>query len=156
MLLPLWREYGTGMFPMLDAEFALVIYDAATQGFIAARDPIGIRPLFYGYDKNGAIMFASEAINLVGLSDHIMPFPPGCYWKDGEFVRYCDIAAPHGSVIGGLGSAVAETLARRAPTPCEFVGVRDRFGKSGEFEQLLGYFGLDAAAVVEAVKKLIA
>ena len=112
VLLPLWREYGTGMFPMLDAEFALVIYDAATQGFIAARDPIGIRPLFYGYDKNGAIMFASEAINLVGLSDHIMPFPPGCYWKDGEFVRYCDIAAPHGSVIGGLGEVCAGIRAR--------------------------------------------
>ena len=43
-------------------------------------------------------------------------------------------------------------LARKNPAPCEFVGVQDRFGKSGEFEELLGYFNLDAAAIVEAVK----
>ena len=38
-------------------------------------------------------------------------------------------------------------------SPCEFVGVQDRFGKSGGFEELLGYFNLDAAAIVEAVKR---
>ena len=43
---------------------------------VAARDPIGIRPLFYGYDAEGSIMFASEAKNLVGLTDEVKPFPP--------------------------------------------------------------------------------
>lgn len=38
-------------------------------------------------------MFASEAKNLVGMCGHVMPFPPGHYYKDGEFVQYCDIAA---------------------------------------------------------------
>ena len=60
------------------------------------------------------------------------------------------------SVVGGLGSAVADVLARRHPAPCAFVGVQDVFGKSGEFEQLLGYFHLDAAAIVEAVKNVMA
>lgn len=95
VLLPLYKEYGTGMFAMLDAEYALVIYDAKRGKFIAARDPIGIRPLFYGYDETGAIMFASEAINLVGLTDKIIPFPPGYYYDGDKFVRYCDIAAVH-------------------------------------------------------------
>lgn len=95
VLLPLYKEYGTGMFAMLDAEYALVIYDSKRGKFIAARDPIGIRPLFYGYDETGAIMFASEAINLVGLTDKITPFPPGCYYDGDKFVRYCDIAAVH-------------------------------------------------------------
>ena len=58
--------------------------------------------------------------------------------------------------MGGLGSAVAETLARELPTPVEFVGMRDMFGKSGEFEELMGYFALDASAIVEAVKNVIA
>ena len=49
ILLPLYREYGVDMFAMLDAEFALIIYDAQTGRYIAARDPIGIRPLYYGY-----------------------------------------------------------------------------------------------------------
>ena len=81
ILLPMYFEYGTGMFQMLDAEFACVIYDGRTGEFIAARDPIGIRPLYYGYDRNGVIMFASEPKNLVGLTDRIIPFPPGHYFK---------------------------------------------------------------------------
>ncbi|MBP3616737.1 MAG: asparagine synthase B [Lachnospiraceae bacterium] len=92
ILLPLYREYGTDMFAMLDAEFACIIYDGGTGEFIAARDPIGIRPLYYGYDKAGVILFASEAKNLVGLADKIMPFPPGHYYKGGEFACYSDIA----------------------------------------------------------------
>lgn len=91
VLLPLYREYGTEMFAMLDAEFALILYDGETKEYIAARDPIGIRPLYYGYDSAGTILFASEAKNLVGLAEHIMPFPPGHYYKNGEFICYCDI-----------------------------------------------------------------
>ncbi|MBQ2032045.1 MAG: asparagine synthase (glutamine-hydrolyzing), partial [Lachnospiraceae bacterium] len=93
ILLPMYRVYGTEMFSKLDAEFACVIYDGRTNEFIAARDPIGIRPLYYGTDKNGTVVFASEPKNLTGLCEHILPFPPGCYWKGGKFYRYCDIAA---------------------------------------------------------------
>ena len=92
ILLPLYKEYGTEMFSMLDAEFACIIYDGEAGEYIAARDPIGIRPLYYGYDKDGAIIFASEAKNLVELTDKIMPFPPGHYYKGGQFICYCDIA----------------------------------------------------------------
>ena len=92
ILLPLYKEYGTEMFAMLDAEFACIIYDGDLGEYIAARDPIGIRPLYYGYDKDGAIIFASEAKNLVELTDKIMPFPPGHYYKGGQFVCFYDIA----------------------------------------------------------------
>lgn len=92
VLLPLYREHGTKLFQMLDAEFACIIYDAQKGSLIAARDPIGIRPLYYGYDKNGTILFASEAKNLVGLVQTIAPFPPGHYYEDGRFVPYCNIA----------------------------------------------------------------
>jgi len=91
ILLPLYKEYGTDMFAMLDAEFACILYDGDTGEYIAARDPIGIRPLYYGYDEKGVILFASEAKNLVGLTDKIMPFPPGYYYKNGSFTCYCDI-----------------------------------------------------------------
>ena len=92
ILLPMYREYGVSMFDKLDAEFACVLYDGRTGEFIAARDPIGIRPLYYGYGAGGAIVFASEPKNLVGLVDKIAPFPPGHYYKDGKFVCYRDIA----------------------------------------------------------------
>ena len=92
ILLPLYREYGTDLFAMLDAEFVCIIYDGESQSFIAARDPIGIRPLYYGCDKQGAMVFASEPKNLVGLVDAVMPFPPGHYYQDGRFICYCDVA----------------------------------------------------------------
>ena len=91
ILLPLYYELGTGMFINLDAEFAMVIYDGRTKEFIAARDPIGIRPLYYGYDQAGSIVFASEPKSLLDLVDKIYPFPPGHYWKDGAFVCYRDM-----------------------------------------------------------------
>lgn len=68
----------------------------------------------------------------------------------------CAVVAEEHAVYGGLCSAVSELVAQNAPTPLEFVAVRDAFGKSGEFEELLGYFHLDAASIVEAVKKAIA
>ena len=92
VLLPLYEKYGVDMFAMLDAEYALILFDAKSGGFVAARDPIGIRPLYYGYDKADVILFASEPKSLVGLTDKIMPFPPGHYYKDGKFFCYRDIA----------------------------------------------------------------
>lgn len=92
VLLPLYREHGVDMFTMLDAEFACIIYDGESGEYIAARDPIGIRPLYYGYDAKGVILFASEPQNLLGLAaGAILPFPPGHYYKGGEFVCYSDV-----------------------------------------------------------------
>ena len=93
ILLPMYKEYGTEMFAKLDAEYACIIYDGETGEFIAARDPIGIRPLYYGYTESGAVVFASEAKNLTKACKKIMPFPPGHYYKNGEFVCYNDITA---------------------------------------------------------------
>ena len=64
ILLPLYEKYSVSMFKMLDAEFALVIYDGKKGKFIAARDPIGIRPLYYGYTKSQNIMFALSLIHI--------------------------------------------------------------------------------------------
>ena len=90
ILLPLYEKYGVGMFGMLDAEYALIIYDKNSKKLLAARDPIGIRPLFYGY-RDGGIVFASVAENLVGLCKKIMPFPPGHFYDGNRFVCYCDV-----------------------------------------------------------------
>lgn len=91
ILLPMYEKYGLEMFKMLDAEYACIIFDAKKNQLIAARDPIGIRPLYYGYDKDGEIIMASEAKNLVGLAEVIMPFPPGHYYADGKFTCYRDM-----------------------------------------------------------------
>ena len=67
----------------------------------------------------------------------------------------CVVTAEEHSVIGGLGSAVCELLAGADPVCVECVAVRDRFGKSGEFEELFRYFNIDATAIVEAVKRFV-
>lgn len=91
LLLPLFTEYGVKMFNKLDAEFALIIYNSETGSVIAARDPIGIRPLYYGFDNKKQIAFASEPKNLIGFVKEVLPFPPGYYYKDGEFTCYRDM-----------------------------------------------------------------
>jgi len=58
-------------------------------------------------------------------------------------------------VHGGLGGIVAETLAEEQPTPVAFVGMRDRYGTSGTWDQLLEYFGLTAAAMADAARGAI-
>lgn len=107
ILLPLFQEYGIDMFAKLDAEFACVLYDGASQSLIAARDPIGIRPLHYGYTPSGDICFASEAKNLVDLVQDIYPFPPGHYYKDGQFVCYMDMTQVDDVVQGDVETVCA-------------------------------------------------
>ena len=69
LLLPLYEKMGCQLFNILDAEFACVIVDASRKKIIAARDPLGIRPLFYGYLSDGSICFASEAKALTDCCD---------------------------------------------------------------------------------------
>ncbi len=68
----------------------------------------------------------------------------------------CVVTAEEHSVFGGLGEAVAHALAENCPVPCEMVGMRGSFGKSGEFEELLKHFNLDAHAIADAANKVSA
>ncbi len=58
-------------------------------------------------------------------------------------------------IAGGLGSAVAEALSRNCPVPQEYIGVHDRFGESGEPEELIEHFGMGVGSIKEAVKKVL-
>ncbi len=67
----------------------------------------------------------------------------------------CIVTAEEHNKLGGLGESVSRTLALNAPTPQEFVATNDTFGESGTPAQLMAKYGLDADAVVKAVKKVI-
>lgn len=58
-------------------------------------------------------------------------------------------------VAGGMGSSVAELLAREYPVPIGFVGVQDKFGQSGEPEELIKKYGMDKDAIKEKVKNIL-
>lgn len=147
LLLPLYREYGLEMFAHLDAEYACVIYDAEKNQVIAARDPIGIRPLFYGYSKSGAIAFASEAKNLVGWVDEVRPFPPGHYYIDGTFVQYEDIAAVRGYCHDELDKIAAKIRQKLV------AGVEKRLDSDAPLGFLLSG-GLDSSLVCAVAAKI--
>lgn len=89
----------------LDGEFAFVIKHESK--WIAARDAMGIRPLFYGKDESGEFYFASEAKVLVDLCEKILPFPPGKIFIDGEFFSYHDYTAVE------IDEKIAQSLAEK-------------------------------------------
>lgn len=148
ILLPLYEEYGVDMFRLLDAEYALIIYDARTHEYIAARDPIGIRPLYYGYDKDGVLLFASEPKSLVELCDKILPFPPGCYYKDGAFHTYRDMTAVDYYCKDDL-----ETISRNIHDKL-LRGIEKRLDADAPVGYLLSG-GLDSSLVCGAAAKLM-
>ena len=147
ILLPLYKEYGLKTFSMLDAEYALVLYDGESGKIIAARDPIGIRPLFYGY-KNGGIIFASEAKNLVGLCDKVIPFPPGHYYDGEKFVCYSDVAKVEKVCYDDL-----ETVCKNIREKL-IAGIEKRLDADAPVGFLLSG-GLDSSLVCAVSQKLI-
>jgi len=65
------------------------------------------------------------------------------------------VTAEEHSIIGGLGGAVAETLAENAPVPLVRVGVKDSFGTSGDLDGLLKHYGISADHVAAAVREVV-
>ncbi|HVZ91907.1 MAG TPA: transketolase C-terminal domain-containing protein [Rhizomicrobium sp.] len=80
---------------------------------------------------------------------------------DADLVERCAketgaiVTAEDHNILGGLGGAVAEAAAQTSPCPIEFVGVRDRFGASGEPEELAAHYGIDATAIAAAAEKVV-
>ena len=58
-------------------------------------------------------------------------------------------------VAGGMGSAVAEVLAKNHPVPMEFIGVQDKFGQSGKPEELIEHYGMGINSIKEAVERVL-
>ncbi len=65
------------------------------------------------------------------------------------------LSAEEAQINGGLGGAVAELLGEKLPTVMARIGMQDRFGESGEPDELMKHFGLDAHAIAEAAEKLL-
>ena len=68
----------------------------------------------------------------------------------------CVVTAEEHQIFGGMGSAVAECLAKNYPVPQEFIGINDSFGESGQPQELMDAYGLNQSAIIAAVKKVIA
>ncbi|NRA46358.1 MAG: asparagine synthase B [Oligoflexales bacterium] len=131
VILPLFEQFGIETcLEKIDGEFAFVLYDKSKERFIAARDPIGIRPLFYGYNAAGEMLFASEMKGLHSLCKGVKAFPPGHYF-DGESIKeYCDLtkvetylAKDETSVLEGIKHHLTKAVEKRlnADAPVGFL-----------------------------------
>lgn len=67
----------------------------------------------------------------------------------------CIVTVEEHQIAGGMGSAVAEVLARTMPVPMEFAGVRDRFGQSGQPDEILEHYGIGVSHIKEAVRRVL-
>lgn len=87
VIVHLYEEFGYEFLDKLDGVFAFVVIDG--EDFIAGRDPIGVKPLYYGKDAKGRMYFASEMKAILEPCEEVIAFPPGHYYtpKTG-FVRY--------------------------------------------------------------------
>ena len=90
VILALYRDKGTGFLEDLNGIFAFALYDAERDEFLIARDPIGVIPLYIGYDSDGKVYVASELKALEGNCDRYETFPPGHYYssREGRMVKY--------------------------------------------------------------------
>lgn len=80
VILPLYLEKGSDFLNDLQGMFAFVLYDETAGRYLIARDPIGIIPLYYGFDDQHQLYVTSEMKALVGVCNVVAEFPPGHYW----------------------------------------------------------------------------
>lgn len=119
VILPIFEEYGIKkLSKSLDGEFAFVLESDGK--LMAARDAMGIRPMFYGYDSDGSICFASEAKALLAFCESIKPFPPGHYYDGRDiksFFSYRDISPtkerPLDEVYQGIHDHLVKAVKKR-------------------------------------------
>ena len=115
---------------------------------------IGCGPLLH-HALVAAQELAEEGIGSVVLNSHTI--------KPLDIETITGLAREAGAVVsveehqaaGGLGSAIAEVLMQTNPVPMEFIGVKDKFGQSGTPNELVVHYELDAAAIADAVRKVI-
>ena len=90
VILALYRDKGINFLEDLSGIFAFVVYDEERDEFLIARDPIGVIPLYIGYDSDGTIYVASELKALEGQCERYEPFLPGHYFwsKEPGMKRY--------------------------------------------------------------------
>ena len=94
---------------------------------------------------------AARVVNMSTIKPIDEALLVACARETGAFVT----AEDH-NVIGGLGGAVAETLARTIPSPNEFIGVQDVFGESGEPDELAAKYGLAGPSIADAARRAMA
>jgi len=127
--------------------------------FWEQKDPqvaiIGAGPLLHEAMKAAYRLSKKSNIPSIVINNHtIKPIDEQAIVKAAKLAG-CVVTVEEHQVNGGLGGAVSEVLAKNFPVPIEFIGVQDRFGQSGKPKELYTEYGLTAADIISAVKRVI-
>jgi transketolase len=126
--------------------------------FWEAKDPqvafIACGPLVYEALVAAKELAKSKIESIVVNMHTIKPIDEQVITKVAKLAG-CIVTVEEHQITGGLGSAVAEVITKTIPVPLEYIGMPDKFGESGEPQQLLKKYGMSAEAMVEAAKKVM-
>ncbi len=128
VILPLYLEQGAAFLHRLRGMYAFALYDETRDRYLVARDPIGIMPLYYGYDGEGQFYVASEMKGLMAVCTTVKEFPPGHYWDSlegglkawyqrpwADFNAVKDAGASHAAIREALEDSVTGHLMSDVP-----------------------------------------
>ncbi len=122
VILPLFQKMGVELLERINGIFAFALYDISSGEYLIARDPIGVIPLYIGWDSAEQFYVASELKALEGVCTTIKPFLPGHYLssRDGEMVRYYkrdwfdyEAVKDNGGDVGELREALKSSVKRQ-------------------------------------------
>ena len=122
VILALYHKYGVDFLEQLNGIFAFVLYDEDRDEFLIARDPIGVIPLYIGYDADGTVYVASELKALEGQCERYEPFLPGhyywskdpgmkCYYNR-DWMEY-DAVKDNGASVSAVHDALEDAVKRQ-------------------------------------------
>lgn len=151
---PVYVRLGRAPVPMIYRDDDVLTLGKA----VTLRDGTDYTIIATGILVNEALM-AAERLEQEGISTRVLdmhtikPIDREAIAKAARETKGIVTAEEH-TIIGGLGGAVSEVLAKEHPAPMEMVGVQDRFGQSGKPGELMGEYGLTTEAILDAVHRL--
>ena len=122
VILALYRDKGIDFLEDISGIFAFALYDEEKDEFLIARDPIGVIPLYIGYDSDGMVYVASELKALEGQCERYEPFLPGHYYwsKEPGMKRYYtrdwfnyDAVKDNGASVDAIRNALKDSVKRQ-------------------------------------------
>lgn len=154
---PVYLRFAREATPIMTTEDSLFEIGKANVLWESKNPQVAIiacGPLVYN-SLIAAKELAEEGIEAIVVNNHTI--------KPIDEKTISEVAKKAGAVItveehqihGGMGSAVAEVLGKNYPVPMEFIGVQDKFGQSGQPEELIEHFGMGIKHIKEAVKKVL-
>lgn len=152
---PVYLRFGRPVMPIFvkpDAKFVIGKADVLNEGTEVTIIACGH---LVWKSIEAVKLLAEQGISAELINMHtIKPLDEAAILKSVSKTK-CVVTAEEHMMHGGLGDAVAQVLARKLPTPHEYVAVNDSFGESGTPMELMAKYGIDTVNVVDAVKKVI-